>query len=88
MHLHQRWLVRDDLGVYQVQCPQGAGAPGGNEEIVMVRILMGVIAVLIGLWLVFTVMRAFSAFMHLAMIIAVIVVALSLFSALRRRTES
>ena len=88
MHLHQRRLVRDDLGVYQVQCPQGVGAPGRNEEIVMVRILMGVIAVLIGLWLVFTVMRAFSTFMHLAMIIAVIVVALSLLSALRRRTES
>jgi accessory gene regulator protein AgrB len=52
----------------------------------MIRILTGVIAVLIAVWLVFTVLRVFSAFMHLALLIAVVVVAISLFGAIRRRS--
>jgi len=53
----------------------------------MVRFLLGAAAILIGIWVFFAVMRALSAFIHLALIVAVIFIAYSLVTSIRRRSS-
>lgn len=51
----------------------------------MARLLLGAAAILIGIWVFFAVVRAVSAFIHLALILAVILIAYSLVTSIRRR---
>jgi hypothetical protein len=54
----------------------------------MGRVILGIVAVLVALWVVFAVFRALGGLIHLAMVIAVVVVAYNLISSLRRRNDS
>jgi hypothetical protein len=51
----------------------------------MARFLLWAAAILIGIWVFFAVLRALSAFIHLALVVAVIVIAYGLIMAIRRR---
>lgn len=53
----------------------------------MARFLLGAAAILIGIWVFFAVMRALSAFVHLALIVAIIFIAYSLVTSMRRRSS-
>ena len=52
----------------------------------MTRFIVAVVALIVGIWVLFAVIRAVSAFIHLALILAIIVVALGLINAIRHRT--
>ena len=54
----------------------------------MGRVILGIVAVLVALWVVFAVFRALGGLIHLALVIAVVVVAYNLISSLRRRNDS
>lgn len=53
----------------------------------MVRVLVGIAVVLIGFWLFMTVLHAVSAVVHLALVVAVVLVVIGLLSALRQRAR-
>ena len=54
----------------------------------MVRIVLGIVAVLVAVWVVFAVLRALGGLIHLALVLAIAVVAYNLISNLRRRNDS
>jgi Flp pilus assembly protein TadB len=51
----------------------------------MVRIICGVVAVLVAVWVVFAVLRALGSLFHLALVVAIVLVAYSFFNSLRNR---
>ncbi|HVC80080.1 MAG TPA: hypothetical protein VNL35_06205 [Chloroflexota bacterium] len=51
----------------------------------MVRIICGVVAVLVAIWVVFAVLRALGGLIHLAMVVAIVLVAYSFYNSLRNR---
>ena len=53
----------------------------------MARIIWGIAAALIAIWVFFAVVRALGALIHLALVVAIVLIAYSLFSGLRRRAE-
>jgi hypothetical protein len=54
----------------------------------MARIILGIVAMLVAVWVVFAVFRALGGLIHLALVVAVAVVAYNLISSLRRRNDS
>lgn len=54
----------------------------------MGRVIWTVAAILVAIWVFFAVVRALGALVHLALIVAVILVAYTLFSGLRNRSRS
>jgi hypothetical protein len=54
----------------------------------MGRIILGIVAVLVAVWVVFAVFRALGGLIHLALVVAVAVVAYNLYTSLRRRNDS
>jgi hypothetical protein len=53
----------------------------------MSRVILGIAAVLIAVWVVFAVLRAVSGLIHLALVLAIVLVAYNLISGLRNRTD-
>jgi hypothetical protein len=53
----------------------------------MARIVLGIVAVLVAMWVVFAVLRALGGLIHLALVLAIVVVAYNLISSLRRRND-
>jgi hypothetical protein len=51
----------------------------------MARFIWGAAAFLVAIWVVFALVRAVSAFIHLALVVAIILVAYNLFISLRNR---
>jgi hypothetical protein len=54
----------------------------------MARIVWGIIAVLVAVWVAFAVLRALGGLIHLALVVAIAIVAYNLISGLRRRNDS
>lgn len=54
----------------------------------MARIVWGIIAVLVAVWVAFAVFRALGGLIHLALVVAIAIVAYNLISGLRRRRDS
>jgi len=50
--------------------------------------LWGIVAVLVAAWVVFAVLRALGGLIHLALVVAIAIVAYNLISGLRRRNDS
>lgn len=60
----------------------------GNESVhTMSRVILSIAAVLIAVWVVFAVLRAVSGLIHLALVLAIVLVAYNLISGLRNRTD-
>lgn len=53
----------------------------------MARFIFGAIALLVAIWVFFAVVRAVSAFVHLALVVGIILVIIGLISAIRRRAS-
>jgi len=53
----------------------------------MVRIICGVVAVLVAIWVVFAVLRALGGLIHLALVVAIVLVAYSFYTSLRNRSN-
>jgi Family of unknown function (DUF5670) len=53
----------------------------------MSRVLFGIAAFLIAVWVIFAVFSAVKGLMHLALVIAIVLVAYNLFNGLRRRID-
>jgi hypothetical protein len=54
----------------------------------MARLVWGIIAVLVAVWVAFAVLRALGGLIHLALVVAIAIVAYNLISGLRRRNDS
>jgi hypothetical protein len=53
----------------------------------MSRLIIGIAAALVALWVVFAVFSAVRGLIHLALVIAIVLVAYNLLTTLRRRTD-
>jgi hypothetical protein len=53
----------------------------------MSRLILGVAAVLVAVWVVFAMFNAVRGVIHLALVIAIVLVAYNLLTTLRRRTN-
>jgi hypothetical protein len=51
----------------------------------MARIIWGIVAAIVAIWVFFAVVRAVGALVHLALILAIILIAYNLLSGLRNR---
>ena len=51
----------------------------------MVRIICGVVAVLVAIWVVFAVLRALGGLIHLALVVGIVLVAYSFYTSWRNR---
>ena len=66
---------------------RAAGKSGGKRGNVMSRFLLGVAAVLIAVWLIFAVFSAVKGLIHLALVVAILLVAYNLLMGFRRRWD-
>jgi hypothetical protein len=53
----------------------------------MARIIVGIMAALVAIWVFFAVVRAVGALMHLALVVAIVLIAYNLIAGLRRRSN-
>jgi uncharacterized membrane protein len=66
---------------------RAAGKSGRKRGNVMSRFLLGVVAVLIAVWLIFAVFSAVKGLIHLALVVAILLVAYNLLMGFRRRWD-
>jgi hypothetical protein len=53
----------------------------------MARIIWGIVAALVAIWVFFAVVRAVGALVHLALVVAIVLIAYNLIVGLRRRSD-
>ena len=61
-----------------------SGSKRGN---VMNRFLLGIVGVLVAVWLIFAVFNAVKGLIHLALVIAILLIAYNLLMSLRNRSD-
>jgi UPF0716 family protein affecting phage T7 exclusion len=53
----------------------------------MARIIWGIVAALVAIWVFFAVVRAVGALIHLALVVAIVLIAYNLIAGLRNRSR-